>query len=167
MKTRSKILSKAILCVLLAALTLVICFPVAAATNSTTLTTTVPETFPLMLELSGNGTVTINGVAYTQSNLIDIPHNSNIELLIVPDAENDIKTVVYNDCDYTKDTQNGKLTLPPITGDATLRVGFSKSSSIPATGDSHYFALLYLVPLMLFALIGIIAISLLWKKKSS
>ena len=163
MKTRSSFFSKAILCVLMAALTLVICFPVAAATNSTNLTTTVPETFPLMLELSGNGTVTVNGVAYTQSGTIEIPRNSSIELLITPDIGNNIKSVVYNGFDYTKEAKAGKITLPAITEDAELCVCFFEIPSTPQTGDSH--SLLHLVLLMLISLIGMIVILSFWKKK--
>jgi len=164
MKTRSKIFSKAILCVLMAALTFVICFPVAAATNSTTLTTTIPKFLPLHLELSGNGTVTINGVAYTQSETVEIPRNSTTELQITPDVENVIKSVVYNGHDYTKEAKNGKLTLPTITDEATLCVSLVKTASTPQTGDT--FSPLYLTLLMLCSLIGMIATLSFWKKKA-
>lgn len=165
MKTRSKFFSKAISCVLMAALTLVICFPVAAATNSTTLTTTVPETLPFFLELSGNGTVMINGVAYTQSCAIQIPRNSTIEFLITPDAENEIKSIIYNGFDYTKEAKNGKLNLPAITGEAMLHIHFAEITSAPVTRDSH--SPQFFVLVMLLSLIGIIVTSSFIKKKEN
>ena len=149
----------------MAALTLVICFPVAAATNSTTLRTTVPGTVPLLLELTGNGTVTVNGVAYTRSKTIEIPRNSAIELRITPDAENEIKSVVYNGFDYTKEAKNGKIVLPAITGEATLCVNFTEIASTPQTGDAY--SPLYLTLLMFLSLIGMIATLSFRKKKTS
>ena len=149
----------------MAVLTLVICFPVAAATNSTTLTTTVPETFPLLLELSGNGTVAINGVDYTRSETIEIPCNSTVELRITPDAENEIKSVVYNGFDYTKEAKNGKFTLPAIISETTLYVSFTEIASTPITGDPY--SPLCLIALMFLSLIGIIAILSFRKKKVS
>ncbi len=165
MKTRSNILSKTIVFVLMAALTLVICCPVAAATNSTTLTTTIPETFPLMLELSGNGTVAINGIAYTQSGTVEIPRNSAVELRIIPDAENEVKSVVYNGFDYMIEAKNEKIVLPAITGEAKLCVNFAEIASTPQTGDVY--SPLCLMLLMSLSLIGMIAIFYLRKKKTN
>ena len=166
MKTRSNILSKAMLFVLTAALTLVICFPVVAASSSTTLTTTVPRTDPLLLELEGNGAVTINGVNYTQSGTIKVPHNSSIELLITPDTGNNIKTVTYNGHDYTTEAKNGKFTLPAATAEATLYIRFSATALTPETGDPHYFTLLYYIALMVVSLISMIAMPILRKKNT-
>lgn len=164
MKTRAAVIYKATELVLLAALTLVICFPVAAATNNTTLTTTVPGTIPLLLDLTGNGTVTIDGVGYTQSDTIKIPKNPTVKLQITPDAENDIKSVIYNGQDYTKEAKNGNLTLPPITGEAILCVSFTKTSSTPQTGGPY--SPLYLIFLMYLSLTGMITV-LSFRKKST
>ena len=162
MKTRSKFFSKAILCVLLVALTLAICFPVAAAA-STTLTTTVPETLPLLLELSGSGTVTVNGVAYSQSQTIEIPRNSRIEVQIIANQCSKISSVIYNDRDYTMDATNGVLAFPAINEVTTLFVSFSKTASSPQTGDSNCLFLWML--LMLISLVGIV-ITLLVKRRT-
>lgn len=148
----------------MAALTLVICFPVAAATNSTTLTTTVPKTVPLLLEMTGNGSVTVNGVNYTQSGTIEIPRNSSIELLMTPDIGNNIKSVVYNGFDYTKEAKAGKITLPAMTEEATLSVCFFEIKTTPQTGDTC--SPLWLAFLMLFALSGMITTLILSKKRA-
>ena len=157
MKTRSKILTKAILCVLVVALTLVIYIPVAATTNSTTLTTTVPKTLPLSLELAGNGTVTVNNVAYTQSGKIEIPRHTTIELSISPNTGNEIQSVIYKGCDYTADIKDGSVTLPAITEGAMLSIEFSEIPIEPKSYASFYWLLLILP-------IGI-AVALYLKKK--
>lgn len=162
MKTRSKVFFKTILCVLTAVLTLIISSPVVTAT-STTLTTTVPVTFPLKLELSGNGTVTINGVAYTQSQTIEIPRNIEIELHIEPNEGSEIATVTYKNFDYTKEAINGNFTLPAIAGESTLRIHFTEITSSPTTGDPY--SPLFFVLIMLLSLMGIIVASTFMNKK--
>ena len=149
----------------MAALTLVICCPVAAATNSTTLTTTVPVTFPLKLELSGSGTVAINGVAYTQSATVEITRNSTVEVQITQDAKNVLKSVVYNGHDYTKEAEKGKIVLPVITGKTTLCVNFTEIISSPTTGDPY--SPLSFVLTLLLSLMGIIAASTCMKRETT
>ena len=145
----------------MAALTLVICFPVAAATNSTILTTQVPKDLPLQLELTGNGTVILNGVAYAQSETIEISRNSKLELCITPDAGNKIIAAVYNGVDYTSDVKSGKIILPAITEDAKLSVQFCEIVPNPETGDMYSPHGLVLLLLISWGMIGI----LLFRKK--
>ena len=147
----------------MAALTLVFSFPVAAATNSTTLTTTVPKTFPLLLKLSGNGTVAINGVTYTQSGTVEIPRKGTIELQITPDAGNNIKSVIYNGLDCTNKAENGMLALPAIADESTLFVNFTEITSSPMTGDPY--SPLSFAFIMFLSLMGIIASSTCIKRK--
>lgn len=161
MKARS-ILRKFIGILLLAALTLMLGISAAAA-SSTTLTTTVPKTLPLRLELRGSGTVTVNGITYTNSGTIEIPRNSGIELHITPDAENKIKSVIYNGRNYTSEAISGKFTLPAITERAKLSVSFIKVPSAPPTGDSY--SPLCLTLLMFLSLTGMIATFYFWKRK--
>lgn len=164
MKARSKYLSKAIALVLLVALTLAIGIPVAATTYSTNLKTTVPKTVPLLLELTGNGTVTVNGVVYTKSGTVEITRNSAVELLVTPDTGNEIKSVIYNGYDYTKEAKGGKITLPAMTEEATLSVCFFENKTTPQTGDTC--SPVWLALLMLFALLGMITTLILSKKRA-
>ena len=131
---------------LVVALTLVIYIPVAATTNSTILTTTVPKALPLSLELAGNGTVTVNNVAYTQSGKIEIPRHTTIELSISPNTGNEIQSVIYNGCDYTADIKDGSVTLPAITEGAMLSIQFSE---IPTKSKSYtsFYWLLLIIPI--------------------
>ena len=107
----------------------------------------------------------INDTEYRQSNTIEIPRNSTIELLITPDTENEIKSIIYNGFDYTNEAKNGILNLPAIAGEAMLCVNFTKITSAPATGDPYSPQFFILV--MLLSLIGIIATSSFIKKKEN
>lgn len=166
MKARSGVFSKVILYVLLIVLTMAICFPVAATTYSTTLITTVPETMLLQIELVGNGTVTVNNTRYTQSESVEIPRNSTVELCITPDTGNGIKSVIYNNQDYTKELESGEIVLPAITGDTMLYVSFEEiASAIPQTDDPYSQDCLIFVAIFLLA--GTVAAMLIWKKRST
>ena len=136
MRTRSKILSKAISCVLLVALALIICVPVTAATNSTTLTTTVPETLLLSVELQGSGTVIVDGTEYTESSVVQTPRNKDIVLQINPDDGWCIKSVIWGGNDITEKAKAGNVTLPGINEETALCVEFEKIASTPVTGDA-------------------------------
>lgn len=154
MKARSKILTKAVALVLLAALTLMLSISAAAA-GSTTLTTTVPETVILTLDIQGKGTVTIGDVNYTQSGSIQIPRNTQLYLGITPTEGYFVKAVTFNGEDMTGDVQDGTLLLPAIGEDASLYVIFSEVASSPITGDSRYFTPMGSLLWMAFSLAGI------------
>lgn len=164
MKTRSKIFSKAILCVLVVALTFVVCTPVIATTSSTTLTTTVPETTPTLLELIGNGSITISGIEYTRSETIEIVKSAEVLLQITPDDGYYIHSVTYNNCNYTDRVKNGQLILSNIVADATLCIVFERLPSAPATGDPSPSLLQSSILWMLISLMGIFTILILKKK---
>lgn len=153
MRTRSKILSKAISCVLLVALALIICVPVTAATNSTTLTTTVPETLSLSVEMRGCGTVIVDGTEYTESSVVQTARNKDIVLQIIPDDGWCIKSVVWGGNDITEKAKAGNVTLPGINEETAICVEFEKTASTPATGDT--FSSAYVAFLMVISIIGI------------
>lgn len=165
MKARSKILTKAVALVLLAALTLMLSISAAAA-SSTTLTTTVPETVILTLKIQGKGTVTIGDANYTQSGSIQIPRNTQLYLGITPADGYFVKTVTFKGENMTGDVQDGTLLLPAIGEDASLCVIFSEVASSPITGDSRYFTPIGLLWLMAFSLAGIIVLQS-YKKKNT
>lgn len=150
MKARSKILTKAVALVLLAALTLML-----SISGSTTLTTTVPETVILTLEIQGKGTVTIGDVNYTQSGSTQIPRNTQLRLDTTPAEGYFVKAVTFNGEDMTGDVQDGTLLLPAIGEDASLYVIFSEVASSPITGDSRYFTPMGSLLWMAFSLAGI------------
>lgn len=135
MKTRSTLLSKATALVLLAILALALSVSVSAAAGSVTLTTTIPETIPLILELQGSGTVEVNGVAYNESGLIQIPRNREFTLLINPKEGYCIRSVIWNGGDITSAATVGSMILPGVGVEIPLCVVFEKVATTPPTGD--------------------------------
>ncbi len=158
---------KAILCVLVVALTFVIYTPVTATASSTTLTTTVPKALQINLTLTGNGFIAINGTSYDQSGKIDVPTDTTVELQIIPKAGSILKAVIYNGCDITSRIVNGKTTLSNIQEIMDLHITFESITSTPVTGDFSYPTLIHLAFTALLSLIGLIAIAHYTKKHIS
>jgi hypothetical protein len=127
---------------------IVILLPVTAMAQETTLTTVIPSSHTLHIELTGKGTVSVDGVAYAQSADAKIPRKGRPEISLQAADGYKIKVILWNDENITADFQSGKWTAPEITEDATLTVVLEKVSSNPQTGDtSHpglWFALLIL-----------------------
>ena len=163
MKARSKIFSKAILCVLMAALTLALSVSAAATTNSTTLTTSVPASFSLLLEIQGRGTVTINSQTYTESGTILIPRNMDVTLQIIPEQGSYIESVLYNGSKITSTLVDGSVTLPAMNGDSTLVITFAASQNPPQTGDQ---AARMAVLAEIAMLLSLCCLALVWKSKN-
>lgn len=136
MWTRSNFSLTVLSCLLTAALTLILSISISAESKSTTLTATVPETAKLSLELSGQGTVRINGVEHTKSKTIELPRNGTIKIEIKPNAGNKIQEVVFNGEDYTDKAKTDMLVLNTTGETISLTVRFEKASSTPQTGDS-------------------------------
>lgn len=136
MKARSKILSKAIILVLLAALTLM--FSISVAASNTTLTTTVPSSFILTLEIEGKGTVTVNSVEYTRSERLEIPRSAVVTLQVLPDRDYNLESAVYNGEDITSQLKAGMVTLPALERDSQFQVIFAAKTAGPVTGDTGF-----------------------------
>ena len=137
-------------------LTANLAIPVFAQT--TTLTTTVSDAYPLHLEIQGEGKVAVNGVMYDGSTDISAPRNTAIAITLYPNEGHHINSVVYNGKKITADSNNS-VTLPNITEESSLKVEFSPTSSIPTTGDSSnpliYLLLFTFSAVALVLLIGI------------
>lgn len=162
MKTRAAIISKATVLVLLAALTLVLSISVTANTGNTTLTTSVPASFALTLEIQGNGTVTINAETYTESNVLQIPCNTDVTLQIVPEQGSNIKSVLYNGSDITGALIDGVVMLPTMSGDSKLNITFGAGHNTPQTGDHAFRSLVMAGIIMMLSLLCLVAV---WRAK--
>lgn len=134
---------------------LLMLLPVSALAQETELTTTVPTSHTLHIELSGNGTVTIDGVSYTQSADVEIARHRAPTITLRAANGSIIQTVLWGDEDVTSAVKNGTWTAPEITEDVMLTVTFAESLS-PATGDNIAYVLLYLGVMLLLSLTGII-----------
>lgn len=114
--------------------------------QTTTLTTTVPDAYPLRLEIQGEGQVAVNDVIYDRSTDISAPRNTAIEITLYPKEGYYINSIIYNGKKITANSNNS-VTLQNITEESSLKIEFSPNSSAPTTGDSSQL-LLYLTMLV-------------------
>lgn len=119
---------------------------ITAFAQTTTLTTTVPDTYLLHLEIQGEGQAAVNGVMYDNSVDILAPRNTAIEITVYPKEGHRINSIMYNGKKIIADSNNS-VTLQNITEESFLMVEFSPNSSAPTTGDSSNL-LLYLTLLV-------------------
>ena len=110
--------------------------PVTVWAQETTLTTVVPSSHTLHIELTGEGTIIVDGVAYTKTADVQVQRQHRPEISIQAANDSKIKTVLWGSEDITAAFQDGKWIAPEITENAVLTVTFEKISSTPQTGDS-------------------------------
>ena len=110
--------------------------PVSVWAQETTLTTVVPSSHILHLELTGEGAIVVDGVAYTQSADIQIQRKSRPEISLQITDGNKVKSVLCDSEDITENISKGSWTMPEVTEDVSLSVTFEKTSSTPQTGDA-------------------------------
>lgn len=103
--------------------------------QTTTLTTTVPDSYLLHLEIQGEGKVAVNDVIYEKSADILVPRNTVITLTLYPKEGYHINGIVYNGDRISADSNNS-ATLPNLTEETFLKIKFSPISTTPTTGDS-------------------------------
>lgn len=112
----------------------VILLPITVWAQETTLTTTIPSSHTLHMEVTGNGTIKVDGVAYTKTASLQVQRQHRPEISVLA-ADGKIKTVLWDGDDVTAAFQSGKWTAPEILEDAVLTVVFEGPSDIPQTGD--------------------------------
>lgn len=141
----------------------VMLLPAKAWAQETNLTTVVPASHTLHIELTGNGTVVVDGVSYTQAADLQVQRHSKPEITVLAADGSKIKTVLWGNEDVTVNFQNGKWTMPEVTEDIILSVAFEKISSTPQTGDA--FDLNLWASLLIVSAFGMIICLLSIKKK--
>ena len=142
---------------------IVMLLPVTVWAQETTLTTVVPSSHILHLELTGEGTIIVDGVAYTQSADIQIQRKSRPEISLQITDGNKVKSVLWGDEDITEAIRKGSWTMPEVTEDVVLTVTFEKTSSTPQTGDASLPDLWFTIAAL--SLIGMIICWLMRKKQ--
>ena len=142
---------------------IVMLLPVTVWAQETTLTTVVPSSYVLHLELIGEGTVVVDGVAYTQSADIQIQRKSRPEISLQITDGHKVKSVLWGDEDITEAIRKGSWTMPEVIEDVSLSVTFEKTSSTPQTGDASRPNLWFIIAAL--SLIGMIICWLMRKKQ--
>ena len=103
----------------------------AAFADSTVLTTNVPTTHTISLDIGSSGSV--NGLRGKTEIAVD--RHSKLVFEIEPDSGYKIKSVIYNGKDVTAKISGGKFVIESVESDGSLKVTFQSSTS-PQTGDS-------------------------------
>ena len=142
---------------------IVMLLPVTVWAQETTLTTVVPSSHVLHLELTGEGAVVVDGVVYTQSADIQIQRKSRPEISLQITDGNKVKSVLWGDEDITEAISKGSWTMPEVIEDVSLSVTFEKTSSTPQTGDASRPDLWFTIAAL--SLIGMIICWLMSKKQ--
>ena len=114
---------------------IVMLLPVTVWAQETTLTTVVPSSHILHLDLTGEGTIVVDGVAYTQSADIQIQRKSRPEISLQITDGNKVKSVLWGDEDITEAIRKGSWTMPEVIEDVSIFVNLEKAGTTPQTGD--------------------------------
>ena len=142
---------------------IVMLLPVTVWAQETTLTTVVPSSYILHLEMIGEGAIVVDGVAYTQSADIQIQRKSRPEISLQITDGNKVKSVLWGSEDITEAIRKGSWTMPEAIEDVSLSVTFEKTSSTPQTGDASRPDLWFTIAAL--SLIGMIICWLMSKKQ--
>ena len=131
--------------------------------QETKLTTIVPSSHTLHIDVAGEGTILVDGVAYTKTAEAQVQRHHTPEIAILAADGYRIKTVFWCEEDVTAAFQSGKWTAPKIVDATTLTVTFEQILT-PQTEETFcpYLWIVLLVPIML-----VIVICLLRRKKKS
>ena len=142
---------------------IVMLLPVTVWAQETTLTTVVPSSHILHIELTGEGAIVVDGVAYTRSADIQIQHKSRPEISLQITDGHKVKSVLWGSEDITEAIKKGIWTMPEVTEDVALTVTFEMTSSTPQTGDASRPDLWFTMAAL--SLIGMINCRLMRKKQ--
>ena len=124
--------------------------------QETVLTTIVPSSHTLHIDVAGEGTILVDGVAYTKTAEAQVQRHHTPEISILTADGYRIKTVLWGDEDVTAAFRNGKWTAPKIVDAATLTVTFEQSP-IPQSKENPC-PYLWLVLLILIILVTVICL---------
>ena len=102
------------------------CSAVSAYADGTVLTTTVPSTHRVDLQILGEGTVTVDGQSYTGDAALDIERLSEAEYSFSPAPGYMFSQVLYGGKDVTSQVTNGQYRAAAINADSSLKVVFTK-----------------------------------------
>ena len=163
MKTRSYFIGKIPSLFLLAVLTLCICTPVLAESDTTILTTTVPSHFKMNVTIVGKGTIEINGQTLLETGVIQVERNSENTIIISPDQGFYLNAVIFDGEDITNEIKDGAFTFPALERDSSLSITFNTCTNTPNTGDNCNLFLFIVVAVASF--IGIVVLLTINRKK--
>lgn len=129
---------KSIYICLLFAFVMVICMPLTAFAQNTTLTANVPSQLQLKIEINGKGAVQVGEKRFSETTTISVDRHTETAIVITPVSNYEIKSVLYNGEAMTENLQNYTLVLPEPRCDSVLTVNFMEMATPPQTGDNPH-----------------------------
>lgn len=123
--------------------------------DSTTLTTQVPNHHTMQIEISGAGTVTVNGIEYSRSSKINVARFSDVTLSIKADNGYVLKNATLNSASIIDNLQNYTFLIDDIGADIILKLEFSPQAS-PYTKDTPIESILVLMTVSLICIVPFI-----------
>ena len=124
--------------------------------RETILATIVPSSHTLHIDVEGEGTIFVDGVAYTKAAEVQVQRHHTPEIAILAADGYRIKTVFWDEENVTAAFQNGKWTAPQCMDAAMLTVTFEQSP-IPQSKENPC-PYLWLVLLILIILVTVICL---------
>lgn len=147
------------LCVLLC------CIPIRAYALATELSTNVPDTVSLRIEIAGKGTVVVGDESLSHTGTATAKRHQPFTVTLSPQQGYGVTAVSLNGKSVLSRLKNWELTIDDLNLDGVLSVTFTKtassqSGSNPKTGDQ------YVVPAMATAMISMTALILVLSRKT-
>lgn len=143
----------------------IICFSnISYADSETKLTTSVPINSKLKIIIDGNGSIKIDDKEFTKNVCIDVEHGRNICVLILPEKNNHIKEVLFDEQKIICD--DGKIEVCVNQAMSTLKVSFSEDSKEDVATNDVNDLTLWLLFIVIASLVMLFVIWLLRKKEN-
>ena len=110
-------------------------FPITVWAQETTLTTKVPSSHTLHIDIAGNGEVVVDGISCKQTGDLQIQRGATPQISVKPADNAVLKSAYLNGIDITQELRNGTYKMPQMCLDANLAVTFEAAPGTPQTGD--------------------------------
>lgn len=128
----------------------VLVLPLVVSAQETTLTTKVPSSHTLYIDIAGNGEVVVDGVPCKQTGDLQIQRGTTPQVSVKPADGAVLKNVHLNEKDITEDLRKGAYILPKMCSDTKLIIVFETAPGTPQTGDPVPLAALCLAMVLSF-----------------
>ena len=138
-------------------------FPITVWAQETTLTTKIPSSHTLHIDIAGNGRVIVDGVPCKQTGDLQIQRGTTPQISVKSADNAVLKSAYLNGIDITQELRKGTYSIPEMCFDTKLTVVFETVPGTPQTGDSVPVTALCFV--MVLSFIGLLYCLLLQRKR--
>lgn len=109
------------------------CVPAYAEGTDTEIYTVVPDQHTVTIEVEPGGAVIDQGGAvHTEGFTVEIPHNGTLALILRPDSDYELDSILLDGQDVKASVSGGRLEIRNIRQDSKLAVSFKKALASPA-----------------------------------